>query len=213
MRSSCHQHFFPPGSGAIGFNPKLGEGCLEVPRRVIHNVGMESDAVAPLYNNPSSRAIVDTLRLSDRELLRLAVARATPIDQLDATERADRLSPLPPAANLPRMLMRIQDPTCNQWTTYLVKPCDFHDHGLVVLHGAFVYEGVRCALLLRHRNGQPAQLPATVLRCCNVGGRVYQLVATFEAAISLDEYIFADGASINDAIARGAIKRSSADLT
>ena len=173
---------------------------------------MESDAVAPLYNNPSTRKIVDTLRLSDRELLRLAAARATPIDHSDAAERADPLSPLPPAANLPRLLMRIQDPTCNQWTTYLVKPCDIHPHGLVALHGAFVYDGVRCAVLLRHRNGQPAQLPATVLRCCNVAGRVYQLVATFEAAISLDEYIFADGAAIHEAIARGAIKRSPVDV-
>jgi len=130
--------------------------------------------------NSNSNAIIDTLRIPDRDLLRV----------LAFLSAKDGGSLKEAIANLPRMLVRIchQTGNCN---TYLVKPRDIHRHGICFLHGAFVHTGAQCSVLLRTREGDPTQLAARVIRCRHVVGRIHEIVATFETAIEMKEFQFA----------------------
>jgi hypothetical protein len=137
--------------------------------------------------DPSAH-IIDALRLNERELAAI-VARwsdreAAAAPNVRRTTRSER--------DLPRILVRI----CHQrgnCTTYIVKPRDIHEHGLVILHGSYVHEGAACFVILRDRDGQPTQLAATVFGCRHVSGRVHELVCVFNRPVRLREYQFADG--------------------
>lgn len=135
-----------------------------------------------------SAVVIDALRLNDRELSAI-MARATEREG-DAAQAVRRNGG--GRDDLPRMLVRI----CHQrgnCTTYLVKPRDVHEHGMVFLHGSYVHEGAACFALLRDRAGRPTQLPATIFRCRHIFGRVHELVAVFDRPICTEEYQFADG--------------------
>lgn len=160
------------------------------------------------------RRIVDTLRMNDRELAKLVIeprppaARAADPSSAGAAAAAGAGSlqgvPIDPCLMtcLPRMLLRLQDRASGQWTTFLIKPCDIHENGLVFLHGAFVYKGAKCVLLARGADVRPVQIPASILHCTHLTGRVHQLVAVFDQPIRLEDHLFSDGASIVEALSR-----------
>lgn len=133
--------------------------------------------------------IIDALRLNDREL---AALMARSFDREADTASSVRRSNRYGIDDLPRMLVHI----CHQrgqCTTYLVKPRDIHNHGVVFLHGSFVHEGATCFIILRDRSGRPTQLSATVFRCRHISGRVHEVVTVFDKPICVDEYSFPDG--------------------
>lgn len=146
----------------------------------------------------NSNVIVDTLRVPERDLYRVLVFLA-------ARDKSQQTQPKMPAGagkptplcvpNFARMLVRI----CHQadnCTTYLVKPRDVHRNGIIFLHGAFVHNGARCAVLLRTRNGKPVQLDAGIVSCRHVTGRIHELVAKFDAPIRMDDYQIAGGSPL-----------------
>jgi hypothetical protein len=152
-----------------------------------------------------SANVVDALRLNDRELA--AITARLPDRESDAPGKVRRNSGTG-RDDLPRMLVRI----CHQrgaCTTYLVKPRDVHEHGIVFLHGSYVHDGAVCFVILRDREGRPTQLSATVFRCRHISGRVHELVAVFDRPIRVDEYQFADGAPLP---ARGSGHESTASV-
>jgi len=143
----------------------------------------------------NSNVIVDTLRIADRELHRVLVFLAMRDKSLQAMPKssAGGGKPAPLAVpNHPRMLVRI----CHQadnCTTYLVKPREMQSSGISFLHGAFVHNGARCAVLLRTSKGKPVQLDAGVINCSHVTGRIHEIAVKFDAPIRMDDYQFASG--------------------
>ena len=147
-----------------------------------------------MRDTPDQRhTIIDTLRLSDRELAE-AVSRSAAASG-DGQPQSMRRSPAGAGVDLPRTLVRICQQRGN-CVTYLIKPRDLHANGIVFLHGSFVHEGAKCAVLLRLSDGTPTQLAATVLRCRHVGGHIHELVAVFDRAIAVKDYAFADGSPL-----------------
>lgn len=140
-----------------------------------------------MLHEPSA-VIVDSLRLSDRELstvLAKVIERAGVESDVPETVQCD----------WPRMLVHI----CHvkgQCTTFLVKPRDVHAQGMVFLHGSFVHQGASCAALVRHADGTPTQLPATISDCRHLTGRVHEVTATFDEPIDPREYVCADGSPL-----------------
>jgi hypothetical protein len=162
----------------------------------------KAHALAQALHNSTTRQIVDTLRLSDRDLLRMVKIHLKPAAGGSPVAAANETPPIDPnlMAALPRMLMRMHDGVAHRWTTFLVKPCDIHSNGVVCLHGAFVHNGAKCAVLLRTTGGSPVQIPATVLHCHHLTGRLHQLVATFDEPVRLAHFCLADGVSIESAL-------------
>ena len=145
-------------------------------------------------NREQANVIVDSLRMSERDLMRLLaqiVARDGARTETNNARRADLERAITESTGLPRTLVRICHPRGN-CTTYLVKPRDIHTDGFVFLHGAFVHLGAECSMLVRARAGQPTQLSAKVIDCRHVSGRVHEVVASFDQPIRLEDYMLGD---------------------
>lgn len=136
--------------------------------------------------------VIDTLRMTDRELVSLMARAQQGHDREAATSAGGRSAASDVRDNWPRLIVRV----CHQrgqCTAYLVKPRDIHEHGLVALHGSYVHEGAACSVILRNKAGQPEQIPATILRCRHIAGRVHELVAVFNLPLRPDDYCLTDG--------------------
>ena len=146
----------------------------------------------PMRDSP--KPIVDTIRMSDRDLLRLLAA----VDAQHAGGHggAGHAGILKAPVNLPRVLVQVTDAGTHASHIFLVKLRNIHEHGLVFIHGAFIYENSRCNVLLRSTDSKPVQLHATVVRCNYIAGRLYEVAAAFKQPISLQSYCFADGAPL-----------------
>jgi hypothetical protein len=133
-------------------------------------------------------ALMDTLRMSEKELLRVLAQLA---DAVTPRKEADVKSAA--VLNYPRALVRLRDQVSGAWTTYLVKPRLIHEHGLAFLHGSYVHKDVRGAILLRDASGRPTQISVNVVACRHLVGRLHEVVATFERQLILDQFQLADG--------------------
>ena len=136
--------------------------------------------------------VIDALRLNDRELAAIMARDAQRVaDNATSAKRPGMVRD-----DLPRMIVRI----CHQrgnCTTYLVKPRDIHEHGMIFLHGSFVHEGAACFAILRDGAGRPTQIPATAFRCRHISGRVHELVAVFDRPIHRANYLYTDGTPVS----------------
>ena len=141
-----------------------------------------------------STMLVDTLRMSEKDLLRIMVSLAAGGATKPAVEQDANLICV---ANYPRLVMRLRDQLTGVWTTFLVKPRLVHEHGLAFLHGGYVHRDVRGAILLRDSAGLPTQLSVTIASCRHLTGRLHEAVATFERRIDLNQYQFADGSVLS----------------
>ncbi len=143
-----------------------------------------------------TKVIVDCLRMNDRELAPMLVALAR-LDRTGVPGRTPVTNVAIPSerstSNLPRVLVHLCQPDSTGCTTYLVKPRDLHEEGISFLHGAFVHNNARCTLLLRTANSEPTQIPARVINCRHVAGRIHELVAIFDQPVKLDEFQYPDG--------------------
>jgi len=147
-------------------------------------------------NREQTNVIVDSLRMSERDLMRLLaqiVAREGGSARVEASnaQRAELERAITESAGLPRTLVRICHPRGN-CTTYLVKPRDIHTDGFVFLHGAFVHIGAECSMLVRACDARPTQLSAKVIACRHVTGRIHEIVARFDQPVRLEDYVWCD---------------------
>jgi hypothetical protein len=141
---------------------------------------------------PSS-LLVDTLRMSERELLRMLGQLAGGTG--DAARNIEHTCTV--VMNYPRAVMRLRDRTMGAWNTYVVKPRAVHEHAMTFLHGSYVHRGVRSDVLLRDAHGRPVQLGGTVVMCRHVCGRVHEVVTTFDNPIDLRSFRFSDGSALS----------------
>ena len=141
-----------------------------------------------------STMLVDTLRMTDRDLLRVLAALAG--SGAKAGAEADARSAVA-VANYPRVVLRLRDQLTGVWTAFLVKPRVIHEHGLTFLHGGYVHKDVRGAVLLRDAAGLPTQITVAIMACRHLTGRLHEAVATFERNLDLGQFQFADGSLLN----------------
>jgi hypothetical protein len=139
--------------------------------------------------------IIDTLRMSDRDLGRVLSSPGEPATLANASVSRTR-EPQASAAALPRMPVRLRRHESGPWIVYLVRPRHVNRHAITFLHGGFVHRGVQCDLLLRDRSGKAVQLLAAIASCRHVHGRVHEVTAMFAFPIDVDQFQFPDGSSI-----------------
>ena len=135
--------------------------------------------------------IVDTLRMTDKDLQRV-LAMLPMSSETSSRGGVSRML----LANLPRMLARIQARDTGGWITHVIKPREVHGQGMRFLFGAFVHEGVRCAVLLRDQDGKPVQLAGQVHTCRHLHGRIHEISAIFDRPISPENYQYPDGSPV-----------------
>lgn len=69
-------------------------------------------------------------------------------------------------------------------SAFVIVPRNISRGGVAVLHGGFVHCGTRCTLGLRGADGAPRSMPATVVRCRCVEGRVHDLGIVFDQEVN-----------------------------
>lgn len=71
---------------------------------------------------------------------------------------------------------------------FLISPRNISTSGIAFLHGAFVYQGSRCVIDLKARDGRIQPVTGNVVRCRSVRGRIHEIAVQFDEPIRVDEF-------------------------
>jgi hypothetical protein len=75
---------------------------------------------------------------------------------------------------------------------FRVRPRNISAGGLSALHGAFIYPGTACEVVLCKRDGAAVSVAGLVVRCRCVSGKVHELNIKFTQSVEVNEFIAVD---------------------
>lgn len=132
---------------------------------------------------------LDSIRLPREEILRILGE----LDEIDPPSAAQerRSEPRRTWTGYPTVFLHIVHPD-GQAGKFRAVARNITSRGLGVLHGSFLYPKSPCNVVLQNREGKLKLVPATVVRCRHVEGRVHELGLRFTLPIDLDRYVVSD---------------------
>ena len=75
---------------------------------------------------------------------------------------------------------------------FRVRPRDISTGGLSALHGAFIYPGTACEIVLPKRDGGTVTVSGLVVRCRCAYGKFHELNIKFTQSVEVNEFIAVD---------------------
>lgn len=166
----------------------------------VHVIGMEFDQmVDPMFiisptdlRTSKNRAAAleqdwtDLVKLPAREVDRiLEQTKARDSASLQTIQRSESRLDYREGAML--VILNPQEP--DKRALFRVAPTNLSTCGVGFLHGAFVYPGTRCDVMLTNLNGQPELIRGVVARCELAKGRVHTVGVRFDEPIETAHYI------------------------
>ncbi len=90
-----------------------------------------------------------------------------------------------------RLVVQPNDPT--RRALFKVTPLNLSSTGAGFLHGAFLYPGTPCDVLLTNIHGETELTRSTVARCELIGGRIHQVGVKFESKLEVSRFLSNEG--------------------
>ncbi len=144
----------------------------------------------------TTKTVVDTLRLNKRQheslLLQLG-RRAAPFGGQEGRAKGREMYQVEPG-----VILELLQPGGTS-SALLVKPRDLSAEGIGFVHGAFVYTGSHCSVLLKRRDGRLVRVAGKVVRCCHLHGRLHEIGVRFGETLDLSEYVL-DTAAVQTSV-------------
>jgi hypothetical protein len=128
---------------------------------------------------------IDSLRMSDRELLALLAQMDSRTKKTEEDSRSEPRSTLRVNTRVPIVL----EYPSGQIVTHLVVTRNISRTGLAFLDGMFCYPGSPCRVVLTTTNGERLEVPGRVIRCGLVGGRVHEAAVLFDEPIDPAQFL------------------------
>lgn len=133
--------------------------------------------------------ILDTLKLSEAEWHEIAQHLDDAASKADApTNTKKRRAKRERFAKRSLLIFRVAHPGGNE-ERYLVRSRNVSDTGLGFLHGGFLYPKSECVVVLQRKDRMYVEVPATVVRCRLITGKVHEVGIKFRNPIRCAEYL------------------------
>ncbi len=132
----------------------------------------------------SSKEIIDTLRLTDEQWQALS----SKLDQEDPYMIGQRQHKRIIYRKLAQIAVAIQRPD-GEWAKYAVRSRDLSPGGIGFIHGAFIYSGCACRVILKDSHDRVVCLDGSIKRCELVDGNAHHIGVQFEEPINLADFI------------------------
>ena len=129
--------------------------------------------------------LIRTIRISSDEVRTILEDLDDAVDQADAEKREH------PRRNyrLNAVIIKLRQPGDYNMIPHLVPTRNISEGGLSFLHGGYVHEKTRCQVVLKRTDGKWVGIPATVVRCGFVKGKIHEIGVAFDKKIDMAEYI------------------------
>lgn len=161
--------------------------------------------------------LVKTVRLDDAEVEEILNKLDTDQHAVDPNKRAEARYQY----RVKRCVVHLQSQGGGT-TAYLVPTRNLSATGIGFLHGSFVYPGSKCLIQLTTMHGTWHNVPATVVRCNYITGRIHEVGVRFLESIDPSEFcaeaattrvlLVEDDASITR-LAKALLKSLNAEVT
>jgi len=143
-------------------------------------------------SDPITGSPIDPLKLSEMQRLNF-VDKLETIDEADE-KREKRRSDRTRVRDGLHVIISYDD-KIERDVWFKAVPRNLSDHGLAVLHGAFIYPGSKAMIRFQTTDGESMSVMGTVRRCNFVGGKTHDVGVEFDNPIDAGVFYESDAAA------------------